>query len=455
VKAAAWRSLFTGKRAVILVAGSSACVYLLFLLATLPTVPFHPDEATYIFMSRDWDRIISSGPLSVCWSAENKSDPLQTERERDCPLARYAIGFARGIAGLPPAAANWDWSADWDQNLRQGAVPSDAVLILARIPQALLLFAAVCLLARIGWRLGGGAGAVTAAVLFGLNSQVLLHGRRAMSESALLFGMILVMAVLMEQKRESGRGMRRVGFPLLAGAALALAALAKYSGLLLAPVALAGMFFFTGESAPRKILRRGAARSGVMILGFLAVFFMLNPVYWCNPAGTITAVVAERQRLLGEQVQAMRVAAPMAVLDSIPARLLAPLYEWFIAPPAIWDIPNYADITAAAEKAYLAQPLNSLTVRGTGSVLVVVLAFFGLGWAAVSGLRRDGDPARCIALLWFLVVSAGIVAGVPILWQRYYLPLIPAGAVLAAGAVGAIIQKKQKESDRIFKISQD
>ena len=53
-------------------------------------------------------------------------------------------------------------------------------------------------------------GAVTAALMFGLNSQILLHGRRAMSEAGLLFGMILVVAVLLEQRKNAGRcsGMR-------------------------------------------------------------------------------------------------------------------------------------------------------------------------------------------------------------------------------------------------------
>jgi len=445
VKAPGAHILFSWKWALRLAAITAGALYLVFLLATLPSVPFHPDEATYIYMSRDLDRIVALGPLSVCWSADGGSDPLQTERERDCPLTRYAIGLARGIAGLPAAASNWDWSADWDQNLRQGAVPSDEVLTLARIPQALLLFLSVLLMARIGWGMGGGAGALTAAVLFGLNSQVLLHTRRAMSESALLFGMILTIAVLMEQKRESSRGMRRIGFPLLAGAALALAASAKYSGLLLAPVVLAGMFFFTGETAPRKIFLGGIARCGVMILGFLAVFLILNPVFWCDPGGTLSAVIAERRRLLAGQVQAMRPAGPMAVLDSIPGRLLAPLYEWFIAPPAFWDIPNYAEITAAAEKAYLARPINSLTVRGIGSVAAAVLAFFGLGWAVVGCLRRNPDTARLVATIWFLAVLIGIIVGIPILWQRYYLPLLPAGAALSAGAAGAIWTRIRKK----------
>jgi hypothetical protein len=35
---------------------------------------------------------------------------------------------------------------------------------------------------------------------------------------------------------------------------------------------------------------------------------------------------------------------------------------------------------------------------------------------------------------------------VPILWQRYYLPLIPAGAALSAGALGALVQKIQQRN---------
>jgi hypothetical protein len=151
--------------------------------------------------------------------------------------------------------------------------------------------------------------------------------------------------------------------------------------------------------------------------------------------------VAERQRLMGEQIQAMRSAAPAAVLDSIPARLMAPLYEWFFAPLAFWDIPNYASVTAAAEKAYLALPLHTLTAGQAGSLLSAVLTFFGLGWVVARFAARRTDTDWLIAPIWFLVVFFGIAAGVPILWQRYYLPLIPAAAALSAGSIGAITTK--------------
>jgi 4-amino-4-deoxy-L-arabinose transferase-like glycosyltransferase len=266
-----------------------------------------------------------------------------------------------------------------------------------------------------------------------------------MSESGLLFGMILVVAVLTEQRKNAGSLFRQAGRPLMAGAALAVAVSAKHSGLLMVPVALAGLFWVDREPPVRRMLFLGAVRAGVMLLAFLAVFLALNPVYWCDPFGTLSAVVSERQRLLGEQVQAMRIAAPMSVLDSLPIRLMAPLYEWFIAPPAFWDIPNYSEITAAAEKAYLAQPLHSLTTNPIGSLVSTVLALFGLGWAVARSNRRGEGSAWPVAPVWFVCVFFGIIAGVPILWQRYYLPLIPAAAALSAGAVGSIWTRIRKK----------
>jgi 4-amino-4-deoxy-L-arabinose transferase-like glycosyltransferase len=449
------RTFFSGWWGKVLAVGIPAAAYLGFLLSTLPSVPFHPDEATYIYMSRDLDRILQSGPLTVCWRPGGESDPLQRERERDCPLTRYSIGLARIAGGLPATDSNWNWSQDWQQNLALGAVPSSELLYLSRLPEVFLLFLSVLLMARIGLRLGGGVGAVSAALIFGLNSQILLHGRRAMSESGLLFGMILVVAVLLEERKNAGPLFRDVGRPLLTGAALAVAVSAKYSGLLMAPVAVVGLFWIDPESSRGRTLRNGLIRTGVMILAFLGIFLVLNPVYWCDPLGTLAAVVAERQRLMGDQMQALHSAAPMSVLDSLPKRLMALLYEWLIAQLAFWEIPNYSAITAASEKAYLARPLHALTLGQIGSFVSAVLAFFGLGWAAVRSLRRDSDTARLLAPIWFTCVFLGIIAGVPILWQRYYLPLLPAGAALSAGAVGAIIKKSRKELDRFYKIKQD
>jgi 4-amino-4-deoxy-L-arabinose transferase-like glycosyltransferase len=429
---------FPIKRLIYILLGA---LYLVFLLATLSSVPFHPDEATYIYMSRDFDRIAASGPIAICWTAGNESDPLQVERERDSPLARYTIGLSRLVGGLPATISNWNWSADWEQNLGQGAVPSDGLLLAARVPQALLLFLAVLLMARIGWKLAGEAGAVSAAILLGANSQILLHARRAMSEAGLLLGMLLVIAIVLEWRESKGKIFRGIFFPLATGAALALAASAKYSGLLAAPPALAGMFLADGTDTFRQTIRKGLARTGVMALGFLIVFLALNPVYWCSPLATLSAVIAQRQVLLAAQVSAVRIAAPGLVLDSLPLRLLAVPYQVFLAPLAFWDISNYAQITAAAQHAYLSNPWNGLTSGGILPLLWCAFSLGGLGWVFVRGARRGGDGRLRIIFVWFLSVFGGIVIGVPILWQRYYLPLIPVCAALSAVAIATIAER--------------
>jgi hypothetical protein len=65
------------------------------------------------------------------------------------------------------------------------------------------------------------------------------------------------------------------------------------------------------------------------------------------------------------------------------------------------------------------------------------------------------DLSGVLLWIWTASVLIGILVGVPILWQRYYLPLIPVCAALSAIAIGTIIGKVRKELDRIYRIKQD
>ncbi len=416
-------------------------IYLVWLLAALRQVPFHPDEATWIYMSRDLDRALAAGPASLCWQPGLTGDPLQVERERAAPLTRDLIGAIRMIAGFPATGVDWNWSSSWEVNFNSGAMPSEDLLFLARLPQAFLLFFAVLLAARIGWRMGGCAGAIAAALLFGLNSQVLLHGRRAMSESALMFGMVLTVTLILEVKASSGRVRRMIAAPVLVGTALALAISAKLSGLLVVPVAIAGIIAMEREFYPlRAVILRILVRLAVMTLAFLIIFLLLNPLYWCHPAAALTAVAGSRDDLLGAQLNALRMSAPGIVLDSLWLRFAAVFYEPFLAPLAFWDIPNYAAATGAAERAYLSNPIQSLTSGGIIPVLWMILIVVGMA-VGIADLSKPGFRGRSVVLwVWFLGVLGGILLEIPILWQRYYLPLIPVLGVWGGLGASAIIR---------------
>ncbi|MCX6027396.1 MAG: phospholipid carrier-dependent glycosyltransferase, partial [Chloroflexi bacterium] len=172
----------------------SAPVVLVVALAVnlwnLASVPFHPDEATWIFMSRDLALMAREGPRAVCWQPGTAADPAALERARTAPLPRHILGLER-LAGILPAAAvpvDWDWTTTWAVNAERGAVPSAAVLLAARLPMALLTSLAALLVFLIARRIGGAGAGLAAAALFIFNALMLLHGRRAMSEAALVFG---------------------------------------------------------------------------------------------------------------------------------------------------------------------------------------------------------------------------------------------------------------------------
>jgi hypothetical protein len=65
----------------------------------------------------------------------------------------------------------------------------------------------------------------------------------------------------------------------------------------------------------------------------------------------------------------------------------------------------------------------------------------GLALAILRGALRGGDGRLRILVVWFLSVLGGILVGVPILWQRYYFPLIPVCVALSAAAIAAFWKK--------------
>src|SRR3990172_6948271 len=240
-------------------------------LWNLASVPFHPDEATWIFMSRDLALLARQGPGAVCWQPGAAADPVALERARTAPLPRHILGLER-LAGILPAGAvpvDWDWTTTWAVNAERGAVPSASVLLAARLPMALLTSFAALLVFLIARRIGGAGAGWAAALLFIFNPLMLLHGRRAMSEAALVFGVCLAVWLMMRLPRAG----------LIQGAGVALAVLAKHSGIVIAPAALLSALWpvaqaGVGAAAPargrfRAFFGRGLRTSALMALGFV------------------------------------------------------------------------------------------------------------------------------------------------------------------------------------------
>jgi len=426
-------------------------------LWNLASVPFHPDEATWIFMSRDLALIAREGLGAVCWQPGSAADPVALERVRTAPLPRHILGLER-LAGILPAGAvpvDWDWTTTWAINADRGAVPSAGVLLAARILMALLTAFAALLVFLIARRLGSAVAGWAASLLFIFNPVMLLHGRRAMSEAALVFGVCLAIWLMMRLPRSGP----------IQGAGVALALLAKHSGIVVAPAALFSALWPVapaGEGADipargrvRFYLGRALRTSALMALGFVVVFGLLSPSLWCHPFVALDAMLRSRTSLVDAQVEALRSAGTAFVLFTPAERIVALIDRVFVASPVFWEIPNYAAETAASEAAYMRAPIDNL-LRGPawGSVMLA-LWLSGAAIGALLVFHRATAPASrrdlAIVLVWVLGTTLALLALVPIAWQRYYLPLVPALCVWQGYAVGHVVRACRLVCERILR----
>ena len=81
------------------------------LLVTLPAVPFHPDESTHLYLSRDFDLLFRQRePAAVTWQAADAPPDVRRYRLLEAPLSRYLIGLSRALTGQPALTTSTDWN---------------------------------------------------------------------------------------------------------------------------------------------------------------------------------------------------------------------------------------------------------------------------------------------------------------------------------------------------------
>ena len=379
-----------------------------------PLVPFHPDESTQLFMSKEFDLIFVS-PLSMVWLPEKKGDLTQHYREIDAPITRYLIGIGRTIAGFTALPVDWEWNKSWEENNQRGALPDIKLLNVGRWSVVLLFPLCLLLIYKIGSRIGGSACGVIAALLLGVNALVLLHNRRAMAESALTFGILFaIWSFLLGQEK-----------PWLAGIGMALAFNSKHSSLALLPVGLISTCWLTPFRFTRikKIIWNGIQFIGIFIL----ITFVLNPYLWKYPIKALEASWNSRNELMGKQLSDTIQLAPGQALLTPTQRIAAMVYNTYIALPAFSEANNYSEQTKASEEAYLATPSNRLMRNQIWGTVILILTLFGILTAMINIRHSPHEKSRELVILLLGTFSQAIflLFYIPLPWQRYIIPLVP------------------------------
>lgn len=422
----------------------------LWAAAAISITPFHGDESMHIYTSQDYATAFLQGrPDLLLVTPPYDIDSVPRLRLLNGSVMRYSIGLSWHLAGLSedtlPPHPGWDWGRYYTDNVATGHRPSEALLMAARAPAALYLIASLWIIFGIGWTLGGRSTAYLASALYILNPIILLNGRRALVESALLcFGLLTIWIALKMARRREQRLHIALAWWISLTLAAALTLASKYSGTIFVAAAYGGLFLAEAArlwplSAFRSALPRflrsalGLAASGMAALALLVA---LSPALWNDPP----ARVRELASVLQEQVDIVVSILPDAP-TTLGQRIEGILTQPFIAPVAYFEQASWGEAQPVLDEIarYEASPLSGLRAGPILGSLLTLLAGIGL---VVIGLRLRQPLERAVALVmlvWLLVTVANLLIN-PLPWQRYYLPLIPIAALLAAVGAHRLIQ---------------
>jgi len=440
-----------------------------YVLAGVDRVPFHGDESTLIYMSRDYYYLVQAHDLNAVLYTDHPGNASEQElRLINGTVGKMAMGLAWDLRGLTVMDINeqWVWEWSWDQNIADGHMPTPAMLHAARMSSALLTAISVVgvfLIALLVTRHRIAAWA--AGLIYVTSPAVLMNGRRAMMEgSTLCFTVLTVLAaviVVREQARTSRRGwglaLAYILLGVMGGMAVAskhnatITVFAAFFAVLIEPLIRrlkasrldSTKFELVGaihELSLRKTLIMHFLRLTGASLLVILTFLAWNPAWWSDLAGMPDRVLILRRDLLKSQV------AWVGGYDHVGERFAAWIEQAFAAEPQFYEVPVWGEYIGDQIDEYRASWWDG---HGGGWLWGgLLIGAFGVGLWTLA--RRYTEGPALIVLLWAVIVMAALLIATPMNWQRYYLPQqapISTVAGIGVGQAGLYLFQRLKEHD--------
>lgn len=404
-----------------------------YVLAGVHLVPFHGDESTIIWRSKDYAYIFLQGDLDRIRYSETPIDPSEQQlRLLNGPLTKYLIGLSWSSNGYEIEQINnqWDWGADWAYNQQFGHAPDDTLLMLGRWPSALMFAASVIAIFILGGTLGSAPVAYIASLYYTLNPVLLLNGRRAMFEGGLmLFTTLTVLTGLWFIRS------KRWSVALLLGFSSGLAVCTKHPG----AITVFGVFAGSAGYALINLRLHERRRESLQLLSklFLAgiisllVFYVMNPVWWGDPLERVGQVLDERTALLQGQMNAF------GAYNSLDEQLFGLWENVFYAEPQYFEVATWADYIAGQITRYETSVWSGVGVGGgvVGGLLLLIFTLLGGG-----AILKGNAASVCWVIIGWATITLIIALITPLNWQRYYLLMYPIIGICAATGITIMVQ---------------
>lgn len=399
--------------------------------AGLGSEPHFMDESAYLAQSFYADLFVDGHRNDPAWLDYGAFDLP--------PGAKYVVGLALRVAGLPrpsPASA-WGWYQN--PGLRVG---TPAMLLAGRVPMVVLGALGCVAIFAIGKRAFGLPAGLLSAGLLMACPVYRLHARRAMSdipaEACGLVALAIGLAAWSRWLGGRGGGRAFLGMALGAGGFAGLAVLAKLNGSIagMALAAWAALGLIAGRASIR-------ARIGLVLATVAAgavacgTFVALNPFLTAHPPPPLGPGVRELAATSfwgrARTVRDHRVAVSAKSLRDFSHNALPTLLDK-LAAVAVQGYGRFSPFG----------PRHSDSTRrfdwrqDWGAVPWLPLVLLGVVAAARRGREqgRRGEPPTAWAVLASSAVALVAVASfIPLAWDRYFLDLQPGAVLLASAAL--------------------
>jgi 4-amino-4-deoxy-L-arabinose transferase-like glycosyltransferase len=416
-----------------------------YILLGVPITSYHGDETTLLYSTHDYVTLfIQRNPqaLLVEWPIDNELEYISIASSS---LGRFTTGFGWHVAGFSEddlPRENFDWNLDYYSNYARGLIPNFPLMVAMRLPSAIFLALSAVAMFGIGYYFGGLPMAVFVSALYAFNPVILLNGRRALQEGALLcFGLFtILLGIIISQRRERGKTVGVlwwVALTLASGFTLA----SKNNGF----IYITAAFLWIGLPEllrPRlsRIVRTGMTLTlcGVAVI---ALFIVLSPALWSDPPARLRDATAARLSAMNGQMRD----DPEAP-SSMERRVTDILTQPFMRPLAHYEGAYSNTYTAQLDliAAYEASPLSGIHFGALLGGALTGLALFGVIANFTTRLRTYRSPALSLGLTAWLLVNLGPLLWVPLPWQRYFLSIIPVYSLFAAVGLWSLVGLVQR-----------
>ncbi len=386
----------------------------IFAIVGVSTIPFHPDEASWLYMSKDFESYIKN-PLSLMWDESQVGEVDQYKRMIDPPLAKYVIGLGRSIVGIPPIRSDWNWELSWADKKYAGALPNQYQLSISRLTNTWIFIPSTVLIYIAGKILESRLAGVVAALFFGTNSLLLLHNRHIMAEIVLTLCIIIsIIAVFYGSE-----------YPWFTGLAVAVALNSKQSALPFVGIGLISILWIPTQNLNIKRVLINLAMYSITIVG---MSYILNPLWWSDPIRIPIASWFARVNFKDNQIATLQAFAPNQVLDTPIKRLVSFIANLYILPVAFFEAANYINETEISQIRHLSFPGHNILRGFVGGKITLLLSPFGVIIGSIRSIHTSDLFHRrrfTLLLLATFIQAIAILIAIPIPYQRYVLPMIP------------------------------